>query len=165
MKQDIIWKGIPDYPNYEVSNKGKVRRLKGLSCRETRNLKLRPNGKGYLRVSLSRESKTKDFYVHRLVAILFLDNPLNKPEVNHKNKNKSDNTPENLEWTTSQENNEHAFCDKLFEMISPEGEIVAVNNMRRHCRENGLSTSCIYRLFNNTQKQHKGWKLNGKKNY
>lgn len=49
----------------------------------------------------------KVWYVHRLVAVLFIDNPDNKPVVNHKNLNKSDNSIDNLEWVTHSENNIH----------------------------------------------------------
>ena len=64
---------------------------------------------GYPRVMLSKNNKKKKFYIHRLLADLFIDNPLNKPCVNHKNGIKTDFSLENLEWCTYQENNIHAF--------------------------------------------------------
>lgn len=65
---------------------------------------------GYLSVTLfcSVEKKRKKFQVHRLVAITFLKNPYNLPEVNHKNGIPDDNHVLNLEWCTSSYNNFHA---------------------------------------------------------
>lgn len=53
------------------------------------------------------------YYVHRLLALTYLENPENKKIVNHKDGNKLNNTLENLEWTTSSENNTHAIQNGL----------------------------------------------------
>lgn len=66
------------------------------------------NLKGYRRITLTLESgKRYGIYVHRLVALLFILNVDDKPEVNHKNRNKADNRVENLEWVTKSENELH----------------------------------------------------------
>ena len=64
--------------------------------------------KGYYRISivLSDGSKIKAF-IHKLVAQAYIDNPLNKPQVNHKDQNKANNHRNNLEWVTNQENMIH----------------------------------------------------------
>ena len=67
------------------------------------------NGNGYLYVSKQSGRKTKHYYVHRLVAEAFIENPLNKPEVNHIDGNKRNNIVENLEWCTRGENIIHAY--------------------------------------------------------
>ena len=85
-----IWK---DFHNYQVSNHGQVRNSK-----TGRLLKLQLNEKGYLRVALRIDGKTKWYRVSRLVANLFIPNPDNLPEVNHKDENKLNNYAENLEW-------------------------------------------------------------------
>lgn len=63
------------------------------------------NGNGYKHISI----RSKAFYVHRLVAACFIDNPENKPQVNHKNGIRDDNRADNLEWCTASENMKHSF--------------------------------------------------------
>lgn len=62
------------------------------------------NPYGYLQVELSIGKDYVHFYVHRLVAIAFIPNPLNLPQVNHKNEIKTDNRVENLEWMSCKDN-------------------------------------------------------------
>jgi len=95
------WKQINNFPNYEVSTLGNVRNNK-----TGRMLKLTCKG-GYLFTGLSQNSIGKTCPVHRLVALAFIDNPENKPQVNHKDKNRSNNNVNNLEWSTASENNIH----------------------------------------------------------
>ncbi len=65
---------------------------------------------GYTRVCIGSDKKT--YRIHRLVAEAFIPNPNNLPEVNHINKNKSDNRIENLEWVTHRGNIEHSYGTK-----------------------------------------------------
>lgn len=109
-----IWKPIKGYEGiYEVSSYGRVRSLdryirKGNRpyCIKGRILK---NIKGaYCYVNLHNEDGTaKKYKVHRLVADVFVPNPCNLPQVNHKNENKMDNRAINLEWVTAQQNCNH----------------------------------------------------------
>lgn len=70
--------------------------------------------KGYLRVGLTTdEGSLKHFFVHRLVALAFIPNPEDKPQVNHKDGNKLHNAVTNLEWSTCKENIDHAFETNL----------------------------------------------------
>lgn len=103
-EQIEIWKEIPGYPKYEVSNLGSIRRKVS-----EKNIKPYPGLRGYLTVLLYNSKKKKRFYSHRLVAIAFLENPLNLPQVNHKDGNKHNNKVSNLEWVTPGGNNLHAY--------------------------------------------------------
>lgn len=107
------WRPVVGYEGwYEVSNYGRVRSLdryvnaKNGSAELKKGVLLeqRDNGKGYLRVTLSKNGKVKQPRVHRLVAEAFIPNPDNLPEVNHKNFDKSDNRVENLNWCSHIQN-------------------------------------------------------------
>ena len=94
-----IWKNIKGYPNYQVSNMGRVKRLStGYYRRTEKILKPQSQNNGYLHIKLSQKDKTKCILVHRLVAQVFIPNPNNLPQVNHINEDKTDNRVENLEW-------------------------------------------------------------------
>ncbi len=100
MWKKIIIDGIET--NYSVSDKGEVRN-------DVRNrLMTLQNQNGYLHCSIRVNKKPKRCRVHRLVAQAFIENPDNKPFVNHIDGNRTNNAVENLEWTTAAENAQHA---------------------------------------------------------
>jgi len=102
--ENEIWKNIPGYEEtHQVSNFGRVKKKDNGIL-----IKNRLNEKGYLIINLTLKSKSKTFKVHRLVALAFLPNPLNKNQVNHKDYNKNNNHLENLEWVSHRENSCHA---------------------------------------------------------
>ena len=84
-----IYKSVKGYSNYEVSNLGNVRNKKQGNVLNGCN-----NNHGYKTVALQK----KKLLVHRLVAIAFIDNPLNKLEVDHINSKRDDNRLSNLRW-------------------------------------------------------------------
>ncbi|AGC01811.1 HNH endonuclease [Acanthamoeba polyphaga moumouvirus] len=102
-----IWKSIPDFKNYEVSNNGNIRNK---NTKKIRKLQLKM---GYHYCCLSENNKSKNFRVHRLVAKLFVKNPNKYDIVNHLDGNKLNNNYKNLEWTTISGNNQHAADNNL----------------------------------------------------
>jgi hypothetical protein len=121
--KDIVENG--DY--YEVSDNGNIRSIdryvkQGNIERiyKGKLISFKTDKYGYLKVSLSLFGKVKSYYAHRLVALAFIPNLDNKPQVNHINidnlssdDNKKDNRVTNLEWATSEENIRHAHATGL----------------------------------------------------
>lgn len=104
------WKTIIDYPDYEVSNLGRVRSFK---FGKEKILSSRIDKDGYLIANLWKNGEQKTCKVHRLVAQAFLPNPNNYPQVNHKDENKQNNCVDNLEWCTNQYNHEYSFAKQV----------------------------------------------------
>ena len=116
-----LWKNIEGYEGkYQISNKGNVKSLFDNKGNERELIrKARIGNTGYYYVNLWLGCKSKSKKIHRLVAEHFIDNPDNKPCVNHKDGNKLNNTVENLEWCTLSENSKHAVEHGL--MVMPKG--------------------------------------------
>lgn len=130
-------KEIPEYEGYFITNKGKVytyvtkgcRNKKKLDKTKVHQLKPRYTKKGYARVYLrnSKSGKRKDLYIHRLVAEAFIPNPENKPEVNHKDCNPSNNKVKNLEWTTRKENLKYSELKSRYRR-DEKGKWISISN-------------------------------------
>ena len=121
---EIIRKPVIGYEGYyEVDNCGRVYALNRVIHVEDHGrsydkpliggiLKQHMHSKGYKIVPLTRDGKTKNVFVHRIVAMAFLANPNKLPCVNHKDEDKTNNFAENLEWCTYQYNNAYGSKPK-----------------------------------------------------
>lgn len=93
--------------DYYISRKGKVYNL-------STGIKIKPYKQRYLSIVLIyKDGNRKRKYIHRLVALAFVPNPENKPQVNHIDGNKKNNYYLNLEWVTAKENTKHAIDKNL----------------------------------------------------
>ncbi len=97
-----LWVWIGDFPNYQVSNTGKIKKYNGVTIKQCLN------HKGYPCVNLTNAQGRSTRTVHRLVAENFIENPEKKKTVNHKDGIKTNNCVNNLEWMTNAENQAHA---------------------------------------------------------
>lgn len=152
MEDSELWKEITEYPNYEISTFGRVKNI------NTGKI-LKNNFKcGYEKISLVNTDNRKSFSVHRLVALAFIENPANKKEVNHKDKNKINNCINNLEWMTRKENNIHR-CENLVITCNKNKPVLRIDKNTNEILEkyNSIEDAGIW-LFNNnyTKTIHNG---------
>jgi hypothetical protein len=116
---NIIWKDIPEFEGlYQVSNTGLIKSVERYVVNTKSSVrKIKEKIKAahttsivdYLYVPLYKNNQGKNVAVHRAVALAFINNPNNKPQVNHIDGNKQNNNVYNLEWVTVSENHLHAF--------------------------------------------------------
>jgi hypothetical protein len=182
------WKMIEGFDLYEVSNTGKIRTKDrvvnngvGTFVRKGKALKPADNGKGYLKLVLKQDGRSKKAYVHRLVADAFIPNPENKPCVNHIDNDPSNNHVENLEWCTHQENmdwmktqgrdkrtsewldNLRKAQEKTYKAVVGEniqtGEKIYFSKLN-DVKKAGFQPSCVCHCCNGNRgvKQHKGYR-------
>lgn len=152
------WKPVLGYEGlYEVSDQGRVRSVETIvksSCRNggtrirpSKILRAAKKSNGYLSVDLGRDGKIKTRAVHRIVAEAFLPAEPGKTQVNHKNLNKLDNRPVNLEWCTPGENIRHAHENGA---CAP-----SPHRKRLRCRETGREFDSSYQAALWVNEKHK----------
>lgn len=123
-KEFSMFVQIKDYPNYSIDENGVCK-----STHVSKLLKPRTAGKGYYCYQLRNEHGAKNVYIHRLVAMAFIPNPENLPQVDHIDGDKSNNHVSNLRWVTNRTNMFSAGYDQRNEhMIESVGiKVIAVN--------------------------------------
>lgn len=134
---------MKDIKNYEglyaITSCGRV-----WSYRSNKFLTPVSNGRGYLKITLSKDGQKKQHYIHRLVGEAYIANPNNLPQINHKNEIKTKNYINNLEWCDNQYNNDYShskavYCvelDKTFHSIVDAANELKIDrgNISRCCR-------------------------------
>ena len=178
----IVYEGL-----YKVSNWGRIKNINYRNTGRERMMKPRKTTGGYFQVVLSKNKKTKDCLVHRLVATAFLENPENKPEINHKiegdegktlnmvifnedgtvNKEKT-----TIEWVTREENNNYATrnervsktmtngkLSKPVLQLTLTGELIREYPSIMECERNGFNHGNVCQCCNGKRKTHKGFRF------
>ena len=95
-----VWKQINDYPNYYISNFGNIKRKERLK-------QIITDRGGYKVIQLFNNGKPKRYKIHRLVGEAFIENPENKPFIDHIDFDKSNNNVNNLRWVNRIESQQH----------------------------------------------------------
>lgn len=173
-----VWKDIKELDNYyEISNFGRIRsksrEIKGPYGTRFTNVRIIASfitTKGYQGVRISLFGNKYNFFVHRLVALYFIPNTENKPQVNHKDGNKQNNNDWNLEWSTNKENCVHASIIKLSPMgersycaILDQNKVLAIRRLHKInpkfkkvkiAQKLGISLSALYQVIVRTNWKH-----------
>ena len=147
---------IEGFEKYEVSNLGKVRNIKS-----GRILKPYLTKKGYLMHLLYENNKQNHLLLHRIIATAFIDNPEEKPQVNHIDENKLNNDLSNLEWCTERENAIHGtrtkrvaekLSQKVIQLDLNDNILNVFKSMRQAERETGIDATSISACCNGKRK-------------
>lgn len=124
MKEEL-WKDIPNYEGlYQISNLGNI-----MSIRRKRLIKSDRRKDGYIQVHLTKDKKMKNFLLHRLVAITFIENYNDYEFINHIDGNKENNSLNNLEWCDRSYNILHAYDNELIKKRKKVGQYDKDNNL------------------------------------
>lgn len=153
------FKKIKNYPEYEINDKGVVRRYGKIKKQSV-------TPKGYLRIRLSKNCVLKNFFVHRLVYETFIGEIPKGYYVNHIDENKQNNSVENLNLMTPKENDNWGTRNSRIGRVSNkyilqktfEGEVINKwNSSKKLLAKEGFSYDNILRCCKGLRKQHKGF--------
>lgn len=143
-----VWVKVKGYEMYEISNHGRLR--KTYKNGKQRIMKTDKIHGGYLRYTLCKDGTTERFIAHRLVAVHFIENPNNYPDVNHIDNNRTNNVVNNLEWCTPLMNAEHREkqgrnpkCKTVYQYDSQGNLVATYKSTREVARKTGYCKSSV----------------------
>jgi len=141
MEEKELWKKLDEYPNIEISNLGRIKKLKNhKKHKDIIQSDFFKDKDGYSRINvLNKKGEIKQVGIHRLVALAFIPNLENKKCVNHRNSVRTDNRVSNLEWVTPKENVYHSFIfgNAVKRTLVPKNKVLTafqiseIENLRR----------------------------------
>jgi len=174
-----VWLPVKGFESsYSISNMGRLKRLSGQIKRagwydlnlQEKLINPSKDRKGYLLTFLTQNRNRTKVYIHRLVAIHFVPNPHNKPDVNHKQGVKDDNRYTELEWVTHSENMKHSsvhgfhrFGERHPKSVLSESQVVEIFNSKESERSLAKKYNCS-RATINCIKSGRSWKYLNLKN-
>lgn len=156
------WLPIKDFEDsYLINRKGEVK-----SLFTNKILKHLPTTKGYVKVHLYNDGIMYNMEVHRLVGLMFVKNPKNKPSLNHKDNNRKNPAASNLEWATNKENIQ--YCAKQgrlkggrakIKILKLKGLVILgrYNSLTEAANKNKLLQSKISSCLSGARKSHGGF--------
>lgn len=174
-----IWRDIPKYEGkYQISNFGRVKSVIRKNRKSCKILKQASHSGGYKSVGLYANKVLRAFYVHRIVAEVFLGNPKNKPEVDHIDGNPSNNAVSNLRWATTIENRNNPITVKRYRMsnrdkanwkafdsrahsvvqLDKSDNVVRIFQSLREARRNGYTAELVAAACKGEREYYKGYK-------
>lgn len=136
---------------YQIQSDGNI-----WSQRRNRYMRPHINMFGYPVVKLTKGKKSKNIPVHRLLASHFIPNPLLLETVNHKDKNKLNNSLENLEWCSREDNVKHGL-QRIYKAVSPTGDVIEFLGQAQFCRENNLKQANFSKMLLGQRRICQGW--------
>lgn len=154
------WKSIPGFHNYESSNMGNIRRSAHCESAPNKNGKLIKwsiNPKGYLFLGICNNRKKIKCYVHRLVALTWIPNPDNLPQIDHINEIKTDNRVENLRWVTNEYNLRRSQSIPVKGTNTKTQEEKVFLNSVDAAKYIGGDHRKIQQIYDGKRKTHKDW--------
>jgi hypothetical protein len=134
-----MWIPVSGFEQYVINKIGQIKRISSGKILKINYATTYPS------VSLSVDNKKSLGLIHRMLAIAFIPNPDNKPQVNHKNGNKKDFSLDNLEWSTSSENCQHAY-DTGLAIVSEKCKYVL---SKTHSGANHYNSKKVYHIKTN----------------